>query len=52
MKNKGGDSIFILLLILAIVLIAVFTKMTLYVVGSLIGVLIVLIVYFVRKRKH
>ena len=41
----------LLLLILAIVAIVVFTHMTLYVAGALIGLLIVLIAYFVRRKK-
>ena len=39
------------LVILAVVLAVVFTNMTLYVIGGLIGILIVLFAYLIKRRR-
>ena len=43
--------LFLVLLILAIVFIVAFSKMTLYVIGGIIGILLVLLSYFIRRRR-
>lgn len=42
----------ILLLILAVVAVIVFTNMTLKVIGALIGLLIILFAFIIRRRKQ
>lgn len=44
--------ILLLLLVLAVVIAVVFTNMTLYVVGGLIGLLIVLFAFMIKRRKQ
>lgn len=41
-----------LFLILAVILVVIFSHMTLYVVGGVIGLLILLITYIVKRRKQ
>ena len=43
--------ILLLLLVLAVVIAVVFTNMTLYVVGGLIGLLIVLFAFMIKRRS-
>ncbi len=42
----------LLFLILAVIVITIFSHMTLYVVGAALGLLIVFISYFIRRRKQ
>lgn len=44
--------ILLIFIILAVIAASVFAKLTLYVSGALLGVLIVLIVYFIKRRKQ
>ena len=44
--------ILFIFIVLAVIAAAIFAKMTLYVAGALLGVLIVLIVYFIKRRKQ
>ncbi len=39
------------LLIVAVIAVAVFAHMTLYVAGAIIGLLVFLVVYFIKRRK-
>ena len=43
---------FLFLLILAVIALVVFSKMTFYVAGSVLGILIVLIILFIKKRRR
>ena len=53
MKNEEAVMIALLLfLILAVILTVVFANMTLYVVGGLIGFLIVLFVFIIKRRNR
>ena len=42
----------LLFLILAVIVAVVFTNMTLYVIGGLLGLLIVLFTFIIRRRKQ
>ena len=44
--------ILLLLLVLAVVIAVVFTNMTLYVIGGLIGLVIVLFAFMIKRRKQ
>ena len=42
----------LLMLILAVIVIAIFAHMALYVAGAVVGLLAVLVIYFIKRRKH
>ena len=42
---------FLLFLIFALILVAIFAHMTLYVAGSLIGILVVLVLFIIKRRR-
>lgn len=44
--------ILLLFLILAVIVVAIFSHMALYVAGALLGLVIVLVTYFIRRRKQ